>query len=64
LSGLLLGIAVRTRKPINLSLAPIFWKMLLKRGLAYDDLEDVDLNYARSIRAMGSLKRRGSNYTN
>ena len=55
--GVLLGIAIRTRKPISLNLAPMFWRMLLHREVDHRDLEAVDLNYARSIRAMSDLKR-------
>ena len=55
--GVLLGIAIRTRKPISLNLAPMFWRMLLHREVDHLDLEAVDLNYARSIRAMSNLKR-------
>ncbi len=57
ISGLLLGISIRTRKPISLNLAPLFWKLLLGRDLSHADLEDVDLNYARSVRAMAELVR-------
>ena len=45
--GVLLGISIRTRKPISLNLAPMFWRMLLHRTIGHEDLEAIDLNYSR-----------------
>ena len=45
--GVLLGISIRTRKPISLNLAPMFWKMLLHSTIEHEDLEAIDLNYSR-----------------
>jgi hypothetical protein len=46
-----MGVSIRTRKPIALSLAPFVWKLLIGCNVTWSDLEDVDLNYARSVRA-------------
>ena len=33
--GVLLGVAVRTKKPIALSLAPLVWKLIARSGRSY-----------------------------
>ena len=45
--GVFFGISIRTRKPISLNLAPMFWRMLLHRTIGHEDLEAIDLNYSR-----------------
>lgn len=50
--GILCGIAIRTKKPIALNLAPFVWKLIVGSEISWNDLEDVDLNYARSLRAL------------
>jgi len=39
--GILLGVAVRTKKPLDLYLAPPVWKQLAGMPLTSDDLEEV-----------------------
>ena len=39
--GLLFGVAMRTRKPLNLHLARPMWKLLAGMTLTPDDLEEV-----------------------
>lgn len=39
--GILLGVAVRTKKPLDLYLAPPVWKQLAGMVLTSDDLEEV-----------------------
>ena len=39
--GILLGVAVRTKKPLDLYLAPPVWKQLAGMALTSDDLEEV-----------------------
>lgn len=53
-SGVLLGVAVRTQKPIAVNLCPLVWKMLVGCSVTWDDVEAVDLNYARSVRSAES----------
>ena len=51
--------AIRTHRPIPLNLAPFVWKMLTNcstPALEWSDLEQVDLNYAHSLRAIRDLK--------
>jgi len=39
--GILLGVAVRTKKPLDLYLAPPVWKLLAGMALTSDDLDEV-----------------------
>ena len=50
--GVLLGVAVRTKKPIALSLAPLVWKLVANCRTGFKDLEDVDFHYAKSLRIL------------
>ena len=53
-SGILFGVAIRTRKPIAVSLAPIIWKIILDCDVTEDDLDDVDVHYASTLRSMAA----------
>jgi E3 ubiquitin-protein ligase HERC1 len=39
--GILLGVAIRTKKPLDLYLAPCVWKQLVGMTLTSEDLEEV-----------------------
>lgn len=39
--GILMGVAIRTRKPLDLHLAPLVWKQLVAVPLAPEDIEEV-----------------------
>lgn len=39
--GILMGVAIRTRKPLDLHLAPMVWKQLVAVPLVPDDIEEV-----------------------
>ena len=39
--GILFGVAVRTKKPLDLHLAPSVWKLLVGIPLRVEDLEEV-----------------------
>ena len=43
--GILLGIAVRTGSPLNLSLAEPMWKQLAGMSLGVTDLNEIDKDY-------------------
>ena len=45
--GILFGVAVRTKKPLHLHLAPLVWKQLVGMPLTPDDIEEV--GHSRSI---------------
>ena len=42
--GILFGVAVRTKKPLDLHLAPCIWKLIAGMPLKVDDLEEVGSN--------------------
>ncbi|XP_035383560.1 probable E3 ubiquitin-protein ligase HERC1 isoform X3 [Electrophorus electricus] len=50
--GILLAVAVRTRKPLDLHLAPWVWKQLCCIPLGGADLEEVDLLTYRSLQGI------------
>lgn len=41
--GILFGVAIRTKKPLDLHLAPCVWKLLAGMLLNVNDLEDVSI---------------------
>ena len=43
--GIFLGVAIRTKNPLSLYLAPIFWKQLLSIPLNVNDLKSVDKSF-------------------
>ena len=47
--GALMGIAIRTGSPINLSLAPPVWKQLVGLPLSLGDLSEIDSDYVQSL---------------
>lgn len=47
--GALMGIAIRTGSPINLSLAPPVWKQLVGLPLCLGDLSEIDSDYVQSL---------------
>ena len=40
--GVLLGVAIRTKRPLNLFLAPFVWKLLVGIEVTMEDLEEVE----------------------
>jgi len=44
-AGMLLGVAVRTGSPLNLSLAEPMWKQLAGISLSVTDLNEIDKDY-------------------
>ena len=50
--GALLGVAVRTRKPIAISFAPIVWKLICNCATSFKDLEDVDYHYSKVLKTL------------
>ncbi|XP_051890412.1 LOW QUALITY PROTEIN: probable E3 ubiquitin-protein ligase HERC1 [Pristis pectinata] len=47
--GILMAVAIRTKKPLDLHLAPLVWKQLCSIPLISEDLEEVDLLYIRNL---------------
>ncbi|XP_063233987.1 probable E3 ubiquitin-protein ligase HERC1 isoform X2 [Bacillus rossius redtenbacheri] len=57
--GILFGVAVRTKKPLAVPLAPIVWKMLVAEPVSVDDLEDCDCLYVQSLKGIRDIHLSG-----
>ncbi|KAF1334195.1 Hect-domain containing peotein, partial [Globisporangium splendens] len=57
--GLLMGCCLRTGVRLNIRLAPIVWKMLVKQSLAFTDLESVDFSLCESLKYLEALVAEG-----
>jgi len=62
--GLLLGSAVRPKKPLDLHLAPAIWKLLAGLSLTPEDIEETDVLYMSSIRGIRDIDEQGVNEHN
>ncbi|XP_016128716.1 probable E3 ubiquitin-protein ligase HERC1 [Sinocyclocheilus grahami] len=57
--GILMGVAIRTKKPLDLHLAPMVWKQLCCIPLTLEDLEEVDLLYVQTLNSILHLEDSG-----
>ncbi|KAJ9589572.1 hypothetical protein L9F63_017210 [Diploptera punctata] len=57
--GILFGVAVRTKKPLAVPLAPLVWKLLVGEPVSIDDLEETDSLYAQSLRGIRDIHLSG-----
>ncbi|KAM8872529.1 putative E3 ubiquitin-protein ligase HERC1 isoform 2-T2 [Synchiropus picturatus] len=57
--GILMAVAVRTKKPLDLHLAPWVWKQLCAMPLVGSDLEEVDLLTHRTLQGILHLENSG-----
>ncbi|XP_019899964.2 probable E3 ubiquitin-protein ligase HERC1 isoform X1 [Esox lucius] len=62
--GILMAVAIRTKKPLDLHLAPWVWKQLCCIPLGGPDLEEVDLLTYRSLHGILHLDNSGINEDN
>ncbi|XP_069137757.1 probable E3 ubiquitin-protein ligase HERC1 isoform X1 [Argopecten irradians] len=62
--GVLFGVAIRTKKPLDLHLAPCVWKLLVGIPLKHEDLEEVDHLYIQSLIGISDIHKSGVNETN
>ncbi|KAF1773863.1 Mib-herc2 [Phytophthora cactorum] len=53
--GILMGCCLRTGVRLNLRLAPLVWKMLVKQNLVLTDLESVDYSLCESLKFLEEL---------
>ena len=53
--GILIGVSIRTNKPIAINLAPIVWKLLSLSRVTIEDVQDVDYLYVKSLRNLRDL---------
>ncbi|XP_063888404.1 probable E3 ubiquitin-protein ligase HERC1 isoform X2 [Scylla paramamosain] len=57
--GILFGVAIRTKKPLALPLAPLVWKLLAGISPSSADLEEVDIEYMQTLRAIRDIDQDG-----
>lgn len=57
--GILMAVAIRTKKPLDLHLAPWVWKQLCSMPLGGADLEEVDLLTFRTLQGILHLENSG-----
>ncbi|XP_061742965.1 probable E3 ubiquitin-protein ligase HERC1 isoform X4 [Nerophis ophidion] len=57
--GILMGVAIRTKKPLDLHLAPLVWKQLCCIPLVREDLEEVDLLYVQTLKSILHIEDSG-----
>uniref|UniRef100_A0AAZ3RI90 HECT-type E3 ubiquitin transferase n=1 Tax=Oncorhynchus tshawytscha TaxID=74940 RepID=A0AAZ3RI90_ONCTS len=57
--GILMGVAIRTKKPLDLHLAPMVWKQLCCIPLVLEDLEEVDLLYVQTLNSILHIEDSG-----
>ena len=57
--GILMGVAIRTKKPLDLHLAPMVWKQLCCIPLLLEDLEEVDLLYVQTLNSILHIQDSG-----
>lgn len=59
LSGMLFGVAIRTKKPLALPLSPLIWKMIIEEPLNMSDLEENDTYYAQNLTSIQNIHQTG-----
>ncbi|KAK1891774.1 putative E3 ubiquitin-protein ligase HERC1 [Dissostichus eleginoides] len=57
--GILMGVAIRTKKPLDLHLATLVWKQLCCIPLQLEDLEEVDLLYVQTLKSILHIEDSG-----
>ncbi|XP_044259648.1 probable E3 ubiquitin-protein ligase HERC1 isoform X3 [Tribolium madens] len=57
--GILFGVAIRTRKPLAIPLAPMMWKLIVGEVVTIEDLEEVDCMYVQSLRSIRDIHLSG-----
>ena len=55
--GVLFGVAIRTKKPLALHLAPLAWKLVAGIEITMDDLEEVDVAFMQAMRGIRHLSK-------
>lgn len=51
--------AIRTKKPLALPLAPLIWKLLVGEPVSVEDLEDTDCMYVQTLRSIRDIDQSG-----
>lgn len=55
--GILFGVAIRTKKPLNLNLSSIIWKLLTGYNITFTDLACVDDMFAKNMKFIKELEK-------
>ncbi|ESN90899.1 hypothetical protein HELRODRAFT_104310 [Helobdella robusta] len=56
--GILIGVAIRTKKPLDLPLAPIVWKALCGLPLTAQDIEEVDVYFVQGLKFINDFEEK------
>ncbi|XP_066930429.1 probable E3 ubiquitin-protein ligase HERC1 [Clytia hemisphaerica] len=59
--GILMGVSIRTKRPLNLHLSPSVWKQLVGIPLTLDDVEENDALFAQNIKMLRTIIHQSSN---
>nr|XP_026694983.1 probable E3 ubiquitin-protein ligase HERC1 isoform X2 [Ciona intestinalis] len=62
--GILIGVAIRTKKPLDLHLAPIVWKLLAGISVSLQDVEDSDEMFVQMLHALKNIDVAGVDESN
>ena len=54
--GIMFGVAIRTKKPLEIHLAPSVWRALTGQNSNWLDLEDIDTHIMQTLRPVFELK--------
>ncbi|XP_019763936.2 probable E3 ubiquitin-protein ligase HERC1 isoform X1 [Dendroctonus ponderosae] len=57
--GILFAVAIRTRKPLAIPLAPLIWKLLVGEPVCVEDLKDTDAMYVQTLRSIRDIDKSG-----
>ncbi|XP_076258464.1 putative E3 ubiquitin-protein ligase HERC1 isoform X2 [Rhynchophorus ferrugineus] len=57
--GILFGVAIRTKKPLAIPLAPLIWKLIVGEPITVEDLEDTDYMYVQTLRSIRDINKSG-----
>ncbi|XP_077974377.1 putative E3 ubiquitin-protein ligase HERC1 isoform X2 [Styela clava] len=57
--GILFGVAIRTKKPLDLHLAPLLWKLIAGVSINVEDIEGVDLLFVQTLRGISHIDSSG-----
>uniref|UniRef100_A0A1X7TGG7 HECT domain-containing protein n=1 Tax=Amphimedon queenslandica TaxID=400682 RepID=A0A1X7TGG7_AMPQE len=57
--GILCGVGIRTKRPLNLHLAPPMWKLVAGMNLTIQDLEEIDLLFTRALVGIRDVDKGG-----
>ena len=57
--GILFGVAIRTKKPLAVPLAPLVWKLIAGISPTANDLEEVDEEYMQSLQGLCDIHLAG-----